>query len=246
MAYRQRDISSTLRPHHHHQGAVTFGYVAARAASGRRGSDARTLSFLLARSLAEKEQEEEERKAEFARMVAELRQASSACAREFWGSKRKREKRRKKKTPRTSSSCGRAHRRQRQWYVHGSVLTQRPLRLSAGPGCQASWTVWTRMTVFIALVVDSGSGMCRAGFAGILHLALCFFCRCQALMPLRTRQTVMWRNGHLHPYRGAEAIPMAGIPSCRTCGGRCRCCPSRADSQVPLWRRLCAPTVAAR
>ena len=66
---------------------------------------------------AEKE-EEEQRKAEFARQVEELRQASSARARELQRSKRKR-KRRKKKLPRTSSRpfCGRACRRQRQWHA---------------------------------------------------------------------------------------------------------------------------------
>ena len=64
--------------------------------------DARTLRFLLARSLAEKK-EEEQRKAEFARQVEELRQASLARARELHGSKRKRKRRRKKKLPLTSS-----------------------------------------------------------------------------------------------------------------------------------------------
>ena len=109
------------------EGAVMVVYVAAPvpllalpllARSAGEAVDARTLSFLLARSLAEKKEEEEQRKAEFGQ-VEELRQASFARAREFCGSKRKRKKRRKKKTPRTCSSYGRAHRGQRQWYVHG-------------------------------------------------------------------------------------------------------------------------------
>ena len=45
--------------------------------------DARTLRFLLARPLAEKEVEEEQRKVDFARQVEELRQASLARAEEL-------------------------------------------------------------------------------------------------------------------------------------------------------------------
>ena len=40
----------------------------------------------------------------------------------------------------------------------GSVPLQCPLRLSAGLCCQASWTVWIRMTVFFSLFVDPSSG----------------------------------------------------------------------------------------
>ena len=36
----------------------------------------------------------------------------------------------------------------------------------AGLSCWASWSVWTRMTVFFALVVVSGGGICWAGLAG--------------------------------------------------------------------------------
>ena len=63
------------------------------AGSAGEAVDARTLRFLLGRSLAEKE-EEEQRKAQ----VEELRQASLARARELHGSKRKRKKRRKRRT----------------------------------------------------------------------------------------------------------------------------------------------------
>ena len=71
--------------------AVTVGYVAALgpllavpllAGAAGEAVDARTLRFLLARSLAEKE-EEQQRKAEFAQQVEELRQASLARAREL-------------------------------------------------------------------------------------------------------------------------------------------------------------------
>ena len=55
---------------------------------------------------------------------------------------------------------------------NGSVFFLVPLcslRLTIGPRCSASWLVWTRRTVFHhygAFIVDSGSGMCRAGFRG--------------------------------------------------------------------------------
>ena len=88
--------------------------------------------------------------------------------------KRKRKKRRKRKTPKTSSSCGRAHRRLRQCYVHGwysrccssrcvlfSVVKPKMLA-TPGPLC-------TRRTVI--------SGLCMAGFAGYVTLALCSLCR---------------------------------------------------------------------
>ena len=44
--------------------------------------------------------------------------------------------------------------------------------LRAGQSCLASWTVWTRMTVFRSLVVDSGCGTCSAGFTGIAPRAV--------------------------------------------------------------------------
>ena len=59
------------------------------------------------------------------------------------------------------------------------------LRLT-GPRCLASWPVWTRRTVFLdhgALIVDSGSGMCRAGFTGYAPRAVFFLAvrpRCRA------------------------------------------------------------------
>ena len=58
-----------------------------------------------------------------------------------------------------------------------------------------------------------GSGICKAGFAGLL-LALYFFCRCQALMPCTMAgmdqidsYVVCSHQGHVHPCRGAEAFP---------------------------------------
>ena len=46
------------------------------------------------------------------------------------------------------------------------------LLTSIGPRCWAYWLVWTRRTVFFALVADIGGGKCTAGFAGFLHLAM--------------------------------------------------------------------------
>ena len=48
-------------------------------------------------------------------------------------------------------------------------------RLTTGPRCSASWLVWTRRTVFhqhSTVIVDSCSGICRAGFAGIAPRAV--------------------------------------------------------------------------
>ena len=47
---------------------------------------------------------------------------------------------------------------------------------------QASWMVWTRLTVFFALVVDPGSGFCWAGLAGCSSRGVPCGCR-QAQMP---------------------------------------------------------------
>ena len=100
-------------------GAVTVGYVAAPVPL--LAGDARTLSFLLAKSLAAKneEEEEEKRKLEAEEKMAQAVAGKPEFARlEEWLQKRRRKKkRRKRRLPRTSShsSCGRARRRQRQW-----------------------------------------------------------------------------------------------------------------------------------
>ena len=96
----------------------------------------------------------------------------------------------------------------------GSVLTQCPLRLSAGPSCWTSWLVWTRFTVF-ALVVDSGCGFCRACFASISPRAVFLFVVVWPEMPCIMAgmdqidsYAVSSLHGHPHPCRGAEALPM--------------------------------------
>ena len=68
-------------------------------------------------------------------------------------SRRKRNKKRKKKLPKTSSSCGRARRRQRQWHARdagfpGDVSPRAVFPLVADrPRCSTSWPVWNRRTV---------------------------------------------------------------------------------------------------
>ena len=49
----------------------------------------------------------------------------------------------------------------------------------AGLSCQATLSVWTSITVFFALVIDNGSGIFKAGFAG--SFSRCVLSgRCQA------------------------------------------------------------------
>ena len=153
-------------------GAVTVGCVAASvpllavpllAGAAGEAVDARTLSFLLARSLTETKKvvvvEEEERKKreekeELHSLMAvpperrtdhQVRRITDLLLHR--GAKRKR----KKKLPRTSSnsSSGRARRRLRQWHARLLVSLVMllcalcSLRLSPGLRCSALWPVWT-------------------------------------------------------------------------------------------------------
>ena len=56
------------------------------------------------------------------------------------------------------------------------LFTLYSLRLSAGLSCQASLLVWSRRTFSITLVVDSDSGIYKAGFAGCF--SRCVSSRC--------------------------------------------------------------------
>ena len=111
-------------------------------------------------------------------LASELRLLDSASSSSR--SKRKR-KRRKKKTPRASShpTLRRAHRRQRQWYVHGWLCC-----FGASHAVFLSFVCRTQLLGIMdgmdqndrthrALVVDCGSGICKAGCASFL--ALCSF-----------------------------------------------------------------------
>ena len=123
--------------------------------------------------------------------------------------KRRKRRRRKKKPPRTSShsSCGRARRRQRQWharYAGFSVMMHFEM-------CSFWSTTGTRITAgmdqkdityeYGALIVDSGSGMCRAGFTGYAPRALFFPLssspRSSTPWPMWTRGTVTPRSSSL-------------------------------------------------
>ena len=56
-------------------------------------------------------------------------------------------------------------------------LVQCSIWSSPGLRCSASWPIWTGRTVsreFGALVVDSGNGLCRAGFAGFSRAVFLF------------------------------------------------------------------------
>ena len=132
------------------EGAVTVGYVAApgpllvvASLAGGDEVDATTVSYLLKAALVVKKEEEErkvqERKERVMRDIhrkihanEEVSEAEWAAWRAWHGigssssaGRRKRKKKRKKKLPKTSSSCGRARRQQRQWHVPGPCALQR-------------------------------------------------------------------------------------------------------------------------
>ena len=112
--------------------------------------------------------------AEFSRiesLASELRSLDSASSSS--GSKRKRKKRRKRKLPKSSSSRstrGRTHRRVRQWHAPGwfpgfdASLAGFPLVVFRPemPGIVAGMDQKDNG----ALIVDSGSGMCKVRFPG--------------------------------------------------------------------------------
>ena len=171
----QKTASSGMRPEPLEEvpkpqgGAVTVGNVAAPvpllavpllAGAAGEAVDARTLSFLLVWSLAQKVEEEEKRKAEAARQVEELRQTSLACGSSMGqrgGGKRGERRRLPEPLPLVASLIVDNSSGMFMADYAGPVPLQCPLRLSAGLCCQASWT------------------LCKACFAGILHLALCSF-----------------------------------------------------------------------
>ena len=84
---------------------------------------------------------------------------------------------------------------------------------SSGSCCSATRPVWTSRTV----LPWYSSGIFRLGLL-VLLLALIFFRRRQALMPCimavmdQIDSYVVFVQGHQNPCRGAEAIPMDGIP----------------------------------
>ena len=116
--------------------------------------------------------------------------------------KRKRKKRRKRRTPRSSSysSYGRARRRKRQWHaLNAGFPGDVPLRavfpsVVARPE-MSGITAGMDQKDNVALIVDSGSGMCKARFPGYDAPCVMFPSgvakpRCSASWPVWTRLTV--------------------------------------------------------
>ena len=161
------------------QEAATVGYVAApgpllvvASLAGGDEVDATTVSYLLKAALVKEEEEEERRKQEeqeefnslYAMTVRTPQQDRRLADLYLLRAKRKRKKRRKRRTPRTSSRplCGRARRRQWQWYFSGSpgdVLLRAVF---------PSVVVRNEMPCIMAGMdlKDRFSGMCTAGFPG--------------------------------------------------------------------------------
>ena len=133
----------------------------------------------------EKEKESRRLQAEAAETMDQARLLSEQAAKR----RRKKKKKRKKKLPCTSShcSCGRARRRQRQWYARHCCFA----------GCDALRDVfplvddWHPM-LGITAGMDQKDSIIVVVMMAVAHgrlvllvslFALCFFCRCQALMP---------------------------------------------------------------
>ena len=146
------------------------------------------MRFLTAAALRQRK-EEEEKAREQAKKVAEseVQQQAAAALEQARlllerNKSRKRKKRRKRRTLRTSSLRGRARRRQRQWYacnagfpgdvslraVFPSVVV-RPEMLGILAGMY--------QTDSGALIVDPGSGICKACFAGFTPRSVFLGCR---------------------------------------------------------------------
>ena len=155
--------------------------------------DSSSLRFLTASALKTRREEEEERKKkEEEKMEQRLAvhvEAALALERarllsEQASKRRKRKKRRKRRTPRTSSlpSLRRPRRRQRQlhvpgwfywWYAGRAVL----FAVVGRPEMLGIKAVLDQKNSY-ALFLDSG--MCKAGIAGTVHLAMCLFPGLQA------------------------------------------------------------------
>ena len=136
--------------------AFTVGHVAAPvpllavpllAGAAGEAVDSRTLGFLFERSLAEKKEEEEQRKAE----VEELRPWRALGS--STGPRGRERKRRKRRTSRTSSRSlrGRARRTHRQWHA-----------------CNAGFLGHVPLLAVFPLVVDRLEMLCI--MAGMIHI----------------------------------------------------------------------------
>ena len=180
-------------------GAVTVGYVAAPVPTlaghrliGDDGVDDRTARFLLKQSLAlkEKEKEEERRRMALESIEQMLQVAVWHESSSFTVTRKKRKKKRKRDFLGRVAALivDNGSGMSMDGFAVLELLMLYSRRLSAGLSCQAPLLVWTRRTCSIALVVDSDSGIYKAGFAGCFF-ALCFFTlstgpRCFASWPV--------------------------------------------------------------
>ena len=163
------------------------------AALAAEGIDSSSLRFLTASALKARREEEEKLKREEQEELNSLwavpverrphqQMQRITCLLLNRGAKKKRKKRRKKKLPKTSSSRGPAHRRQRLWHTRPAGFPgDDPLRdvfpyLSTGPDARHHGRFGPEepfRSYAAALFVDNGTGMYMAGFLVTLHLALC-------------------------------------------------------------------------
>ena len=151
--------------------------------------------------------------------------------------RKKKKKRRKKKTPETSSSrssCGRARRRHRQWFVprwlrwFSSSQAVSPsfdgkLMLSGIMGALDEQDIYA----VAAPVVDSGGGICNAGIAGCgsprgTFLSFVVRPKMVYIMSGTTRRTVFCGHGTLSVDSGSGMCK-----ACFACFYTSRCVPFR-------------------
>ena len=144
--------------------------------------------------------------------------------------RRKRKKKRKKRLPRT---CGRAHRRQRQWYVHGWFCCfGAPHAVFPSFVCR---TQLTRRTFFHRACRRLRQWHLQGWFCWLLF-ALCFF-------PLSTDRRCFASWPVWNP---KDCIALSGSGMCkarfRFCTSRCFLVPSCCQAQMlgiicPVWTR---------
>ena len=90
----------------------------------------------------------------------------------------------------------------------------------AGLSCQASLLVWTSVTVFFALVIDTGSGIFKAGFAGARRGAANLL-----LEPQGPQRRVQW-HAVVHTVDVSPLVQILGVPV-----------PQGPTGEIPGYRR---------
>ena len=216
-------------------GAVTDGYVAAPGpllevssmVKGERIDDT-ALRFLVKKALERQREEEkvqrrkakEERKLEVTALLAvpmalrtEEQRTIMELSDETHPKRRKKKKRRKMRTPRTSSLRGRARRRQRQVLACNAGFPGHvPLRAGFPSGVVGPEMLGIMVGIdqkdSCALIVDPGSVMCKARFAGFsLRFVFSLVVGRPVGRSVWTRSTIMYLAG----FTGDDA-PRAVLP----------------------------------